>query len=528
MGATRKLASLVLGSGQGVPCLRVDDLDRAVRFYRDRLGFAQVGLLGGDQPHAALCTDERRGGTVLLARSEGTAEGEGTGAPPRRRSDQAYWDAVFFVDDIDRVAGELRARGVRIDVGIGVSALSGRMLEICDDWGNRLAFAEAAGAWRPALRQFTERVVPPRVRTAARDHRFAREERAEYARFERFYASLPSHRDPVYMFFTSGLLHWVIAAERHIPAAVNLVLFGSGLTGEEQRWLCENLDRPVYNSLLEIDDNTAWEFLFDANRTNFGYVDIDCFVLEPEVFSDLASFDEGVAVNAIWTYQAAPGVPIGCTHLVFLNAAVIAELRARKRYLSPANHDWHGSRVSLLHHRTYCRIPTSAQRRLLLEVLPADERGRPRAPAEAPFFDTLVGYQIAAAATGYRTHAVRPLAHRTQNMFTEAGETDKPVWQQDLSDELVHVGGISYYSRYFHASTLRKLYLAAEYSVLCESVARLPAGYRERKATIERQQRDIGLDPAAAREFIQRHLVTDRGLDPGTVERIVGAVKRAV
>ncbi|MEK8169661.1 hypothetical protein NKH77_07340 [Streptomyces sp. M19] len=156
----------------------------------------------------------------------------------------------------------------------------------------------------------------------------------------------------------------------------------------------------VYNSALEIDDNTAWEFLFDANRTNFGYVDIDCFVLEPEVFSDLASFDEGVAVNAIWTYQAAPGVPIGCTHLVFLNAAVIAELRARKRYLSPANHDWHGSRVPLLHHRTYCRIPTASQRRLLLEVLPADEHGRPRAPAEAPFFDTLVGYQIAAAATG--------------------------------------------------------------------------------------------------------------------------------
>ncbi|WP_274918784.1 VOC family protein [Streptomyces sp. WZ-12] len=520
MSVTRKLARLALGSGQGVPCLRVGDLDRAVRFYRDQLGFDQVRLLGGAHPHAALCAAQHRGGTVLLTRSEEGAEA--TGGPARRQSDQAYWDAAFFVDDIDRVADELRTRGVRIDVGIGISTLSDRMLEIRDDWGNRLAFAEADDGWRPALRQLTERAVPARVRNAARDRRFARQERAEYAGFERFYASLPSHRDPVYMFFTSGLLHWVIAAEKHIPAAVNLVLFGSGLTGEEQRWLNENLDRPMYNSTLEIDDNTAWEFLFDANKTNFGYVDIDCFVLEPTVFSDLASFDEGVAVNAIWTYQAAPGVPLGCTHLVFLNAAVIAELRARKRYLSPANYDWHGRTVPLLHHRTYCRVPTAAQRRLLLEVLPPDERGRPQAPVEAPFFDTLVGYQIAAAATGYRTHAVRPLAHRTQNMFTAATNAGKPVWQQDLSDELVHVGGISYYGRYFHASTFRKLYLAAEYAVLCASVERLPAGYRERQATIEQQQRDIGLDPAAAGELVRQHLVTDRGLDPSTADRIVG------
>ncbi|MCB5909688.1 VOC family protein [Streptomyces pinistramenti] len=523
MSVKRKLANLVLGNGQGVPCLRVGELDRAVRFYRDQLGFAQVSLLGGAQPHAALCTAARRGGAVLLSQTE-----EGSGEPVRRRPDQSYWDAVFFVDDIDRVAGQLRARGVRIDVGIGISAVSSRMLEICDDWGNRVAFAEAGEGWRPALRRLTEQVVPPRVRTVVRDVRFAREERAEYARFERFYGNLPSRLNPVYMFFTSGLLHWVLASEKHIPAEVNLVLFGSGLTDEEQRWLSENLDRPVYNSALEIDDNTAWEFLFEANRTNFGYIDIDCFVLEPKVFSDLSSFDDGVAVNAVWTYRAAPGVPIGCTHLMFLNAAVIAELRTRGRYLSPTNYDWRGSKVPLLHHRTYCRIPTASQRRLLLEVLPADEAGLPVPPAEAPFFDTLVGYQIAAAATGYRTHAVRPLAHRTQTLFAEARSAGKQVWQQDWSDELVHIGGISYYGRYFHATEFRKLYLAAEYSVLCDSVDKLPVSYQERKTTIERQQRMIGLDPATAREFIHRHLASGRGLGPNAVERVIGTAKRVV
>ncbi|MEK8169660.1 hypothetical protein NKH77_07335 [Streptomyces sp. M19] len=92
----------------------------------------------------------------------------------------------------------------------------------------------------------------------------------------------------------------------------------------------------------------------------------------------------------------------------------------------------------------------------------------------------------------------------------------------------MHVGGISYYGRYFHASEFRKLYLAAEYSVLCDSVDRLPDGYRERKTTIEKQQWDIGLDPAAAREFVHRHLVVDRGLGPSAVDRIIGTVKRAV
>ena len=85
------------------------------------------------------------------------------------------------------------------------------------------------------------------------------------------------------MFFTERLLHWVVNAERHVPRDVNLVLIGSALPDEEQRWLRENLDRPFHNIRLGVDDNTTWEFLFATNRQNFGYLDIDCFVLQPKV-----------------------------------------------------------------------------------------------------------------------------------------------------------------------------------------------------------------------------------------------------
>ncbi|MEK8169662.1 hypothetical protein NKH77_07345 [Streptomyces sp. M19] len=121
-----------------------------------------AGVRGGQAArrrpaHAALCT-AARGGTVLLSQDENSAEE--AARPARRRSGRTYWDAVFLVDDVDRLAGELRARGVRIDVGIGISAVSSRMLEICDDWGNTVAFAEAEDAWRPALRRLTGRAVP--------------------------------------------------------------------------------------------------------------------------------------------------------------------------------------------------------------------------------------------------------------------------------------------------------------------------------------------------------------------------------
>ncbi|GHE27118.1 hypothetical protein GCM10017673_31450 [Streptosporangium violaceochromogenes] len=500
---------------EGVPCLLVGDLRRAAEHYRDVLGFDLVEPVG-DPPSMVFA--RRAEGSLLLQ----AAPDDAGGFSHRRFADRS-WDALFFVDDIERVAARLRANRADIEFGIGVTGISERTLEVRDEWGNILAFAATYDGLRQTLRYVVNRTIPARIRTAPRNYRLARQERPELTAFQRFYHRLERKRDPVFMFFTTGLMHWMVSAQRHVPADVNLVLLGSGLSEDEQEWIRGNLDRPFHNVGLEIDDNTAWEFLFAVNRFDFAYMDIDCFVLNPSVFGDLLRFSDGVAVNAVWTYDAAPGVPIGCTHLVAVNVEAARELRRRNRSMSPANYDWEGSMVPTLHHRTYCRVPTPRQRRTLLRVLPADEHGRPRTPGASPFFDTLVAYQLTAAAAGYRTHPVRPLAHRTQEMFTERDTADdRRVWQQDMTDELVHVGGISYYSRVFHASDLRLLYLSSEYTILRDLAGGLPASYAERLRLISRRLENLGVTPEEAPALIFRHLVRDRGLSVATAERVLG------
>lgn len=504
-----------LSGAEGVPCLLVGDLHRAAEYYRDVLGFDLVESMG-DPP--AMVFARRAEGSLLLQ----AAPDDGRSLSHRRFADGS-WDALFFVDDIDRVAARLRANRASIEFGIGITGVSERTLEVRDEWGNILAFAATYDGLRQALRHVVRRTVPARVRVARRDHRLARQERPELIAFQRFYHRLERKRDPVFMFFTTGLMHWMVSAERHVPPDVNLVLLGSGLSEEEQGWIRDNLDRPFHNVGLEIDDNTAWEFLFATNQFDFAYMDIDCFVLEPSLFSDMMRFPGDAAVNAVWTYEAAPGVPIGCTHLVAVNVEAVRELRRRNRYMSPTNYDWEGSMVPTLHHRTYCRVPTPRQRRMLLQVLPADERGRPRSPGASPFFDTLVAYQLMAATAGYRTHPVRPLAHRTQAMFAEQNAADEHrVWQQDMTDEVVHVGGISYYSRVFHASDLRRLYLSSEYTILSGVAGGLPGAYTERLRSISRRLGNLDVKPEEAPELIFRHLVRDRGLSVTTAERVLG------
>ena len=498
---------------ESVPCLLVDDLANAADYYRDVLGFSRVEILG--EPPAAVLA-RAPGGSALLQLASPGARGYA-----RRRFGPRAWDAVFYVRDPDRAAAALRARGARVQVGIGVTHVSEFTFEVRDPWGNILAFAATSGGLRSALGRGVRRAVPAAVRIGTRNWRLGRAERPHLREFGEFYAQLTDRRDIFYMFFAEGLLHWVVNAVRHIPEDVNLVLVGSALPPDEQQFIRENLNRPFHNIRLGVDDNTTWEFLFDTNRHNFGYIDIDCFVLEPKVLADMAQIENTTAVNVAWAYDATPELAVGCTHFVFVNAAVVEAMRSRGLYVSPTNYEWEGSRLPYLHNRTYCRIPTSRQRRQLLSVLPPDDYGRPIPPGDSDFFDTLVAYQVAAAAAGYRIHRVRHLEHRTQ--ATLAGEHGgRRPWQQDMTDELVHIGGVSYYWKLFHMPEFRKLYLAAEYVLLANCADRLPPYYAERLGMLESELGHLGIAPASATRIIEHHLASDRGLSGPVVDRLLG------
>lgn len=501
---------------RSIPCLLVGDVAQAAQSYQDRFGFQPAAVF--EDPPAALM---RRGGceVLLQAISPETEVGPG-GASRRNFADQA-WDALFQVDSIDAIARDLRLRGTRIEVGIGITAVSDRTLEVRDDWGNVVAFAETPIGPRAVLRRLAHAAVPVKAKYALHRRLRDRSERNDLRRMREFCGQLAP--DPFFMFFTEGLLHWVSQAERHVPKDVNLVLVGSALPDDEVDWLRRNIDRPLHNIGLGVDDNTTWEFLFAANTSNFGYLDIDCFVLAPELFAQMARIGSDVAVNGIWTYDAVPGKPIACTHFAFINLDVARELRTAGMDLTAANYDWKGSNLALLHPRTHCRVPNSRQRQLLLRILPPDERGRPTPPGQSQFFDTLVAYQIGAYAHGYRTHPVRPLAHRTQASLADS-QAGQRIWQQDMSPEVVHVGGVSYYRRFFHSPQLRGMYVAAEYAMIQRILHRLPESYHQRAQRLRSELANYHIEPEEAVDLLRRHLIDDRSLPPSAAARILDTV----
>jgi hypothetical protein len=484
----------------------VGSLDDAVEHYRCVLGFDVVERAADPGAYAIVRLDN----SELHLRP---------GPPERREPDR--WNAILFVGDVRRAARVMRDNGAEIVVGIGPTPLSRETLEVRDPWGNVLAVALDERRLKAVIGQAERAVLPARARVAVRDRRHAREEHEHQFAFSEFCRGLPGS-DPYFMYFTGGLLHWVRAAAALVPPSVNLVLIGSNLPEDECEWIRERLPRPFHPIGLGIDDNTTWEWLFAANTGNFGWLDVDCFVLAPHLFDEMAAIEDDVAVNAIWTYDSGAGFPIACTHFAFLNAAAIRAVQRAAGGIGPANYDWTGSNWYYLHERTHCRIPTRRQRRVLAKVLPLDGRGRPAIPGDSQFFDTLVAFQVGAQACGYRTNRVRALEHRTQAMPGVSSDSRR-VWQQDLSNEVVHVGGISYHRRWFHARDLRTLYVAADQTILEQALSDLPAGYAERAARGRAELGHVGLDAKQGAELLRTHLVVDRGLEPAAAERILVA-----
>jgi len=89
------------------PLLAVQDIDRSIEFYRDRLGFSLVGQADSDGK-IFWCRVERDGASVMLQQAEdeedGPAEGRGRGI------------IFYFVcDDANAMYSELVSRGLKLD-----------------------------------------------------------------------------------------------------------------------------------------------------------------------------------------------------------------------------------------------------------------------------------------------------------------------------------------------------------------------------------------------------------------------------
>ena len=119
------------------PVLLVADLDRAVAFYRDRLGFeCQVF---GDPPNFA--TADRDAATILIAAADDPDR-----IVPHWHIVDKMWNAYIRVDDVDAVYAEVQERGAEIDYMIYNAPHGFREFGVQDPDGHDIAFGQPLGA----------------------------------------------------------------------------------------------------------------------------------------------------------------------------------------------------------------------------------------------------------------------------------------------------------------------------------------------------------------------------------------------
>lgn len=324
--------------------------------------------------------------------------------------------------------------------------------------------------------------------------------------FQRFYRGLSDQRDIFYVFFTTDLLHWVVRNLEMVPDDVNLVLLGAKLAPEEVRWVEENVSRPFHHVEVPADDKTIWELLFQTNRRHFGWLDIDCFVLEPELFSAMADIAPDVLANCAWTYKGSARCEILKTYLVFMNVDVIRETTTRFP-VSSCTYSFERARYgrSTLYGFNDVLTPEMIER--LREFVPPGPDGKPSFISEEEFFDTLQVYQLLACSLGYRLHKVRP---------------------STIHNDAVHVGKVSYYNTGWSQGTLPEnreifeLIQRVDYLVLSESYDRLPERYAERWHQITREFPGLGVptEIEAVRESLVR-ILTVGGMSHEAATRLV-------
>jgi hypothetical protein len=95
--------------------LGVDDLERAVHFYRDGLGLATEGIIGAEYEHGAVAFFELEGGLKLgLWARASLAHDTGLAITARSPTELTLGHNVASAAEVDRIMSEAHHAGARI------------------------------------------------------------------------------------------------------------------------------------------------------------------------------------------------------------------------------------------------------------------------------------------------------------------------------------------------------------------------------------------------------------------------------
>jgi catechol 2,3-dioxygenase-like lactoylglutathione lyase family enzyme len=120
------------------PFFVVSDLQQALTFYRERLGFAVTHQEPEDDPFFAIVA---RDGVRLLLKA---VAADVHAQPNRSRHPDARWDAYVHAPDPDALAAELHDRGVPFSAPLADTDDGLRGFELADHDGYLLFFGRPA------------------------------------------------------------------------------------------------------------------------------------------------------------------------------------------------------------------------------------------------------------------------------------------------------------------------------------------------------------------------------------------------
>jgi len=119
------------------PLLTVQDVERSVEFYRNRLGFTVVGRAASGNK-LFWCRVERGGASIMLQQSQdedGAAAGRGRGV-----------SLYFLCDDADSLHAELSARGLQLKLP-SLAPYGMRQLFVPEPDGYSICFESPTEDW---------------------------------------------------------------------------------------------------------------------------------------------------------------------------------------------------------------------------------------------------------------------------------------------------------------------------------------------------------------------------------------------
>ncbi|MPQ96899.1 hypothetical protein GB931_02965 [Modestobacter sp. I12A-02628] len=480
----------------GALSVDVPDLGKAVAYYQRFFGF----LVRSQDEREAWLTGH--GVTVRLSLAAGPEAGKQQPAAP------------LFVDRPAVLRRHLDDLGAHL-VDVPPEAAGRGCFGVRDLYGNVLTFCPTTGlgSLRGAL---DDRV--DRTRRAFRRRQSDRAQSGEVRRLREFLTGRGSRPPTFYVHVHGGLLHWLAATVGRLPADLDVVVIGSDLTADEQRWITTELRRPLHAVADRLDDAGALELLSAAEESDFGWVELGCLVLDPAVLHDLAMLPPDASLGCTWSFESGWGFPVAAPYLLYLSAGGLREVAALDPSATAGIHSWQRFNRQVEGRRCYSRVPSRRARRLLAGVVPTTD-AHPPVPAGLPFYEATVLYQLLARAAGRQVHQVRHLS--------ALGNARAEDVQDQYSDELVYIGALSYadpleeFSGYFHDPSVRQLYLLAERVVLTPLSRSLPDWYQRRATLIDDALTAVGLDPEGAPALVIDHLVAVRGLTDEAAQLVV-------